>query len=131
MDIVATRTDRSMKFEQALRLKGCTLDLSAESEDLQIIDAAYKAARVLMEPMRLRQLKPKDYDQRFLDLLESVILPYHRLVSQHGLEYFERLRKAPDSSRFEELGLLRRRKRALIEAWKKEYSKHAASQHQD
>lgn len=119
MSIVETRRERSLKFEFALRLKET---FNPENEEHRAIAfEAYEAAVILLEPMRLRKLKAKDIDHRFLELLEFVILPYHRLVSQHGLEFFERLRKTGED--FPELGLLRTRKHDLIEKWKETYSK--------
>lgn len=123
MSLKETRLERSAKFLRAIALRGRAYDLDPEGEDFKTIKEAYQAAEPLLEPMRLRRLKDKDLDQRFLEILEYLILPYHRLVSQHGMEYFDKIRQHPDSSIYPELALYRTRKRDLVEKWKKTYSK--------
>ena len=118
--LIATRSKRSEKFRNALWLKEQGFDPEHPGHRQTLIEA-YEEAKILLEPLHLKRLKEKDLDQRFLELLEFVIIPYHRLVSQHGMEFFERLRK--NGGDFEELAMLRMRRHDLVEHWRETYSK--------
>lgn len=125
MTIKETCLERSTKYAAALELREY---FDPENPaDIQVLWEAYQASLILLEPLRLRSLRLKDMDHRFLEILEFVLKPYHHLVSQHGLEYFDRIRKLENASEFPELGLLRVRKHDLVEKWKETYSRKPAN----
>lgn len=106
---------------RAIALRGTVIE--PDSPEFDAIKEAYTAAEELLEGLRLRHLKDNELDQRFLEILQHQIMPYHKLISQHGMEYFDRLRQADDRHIFPELTLYRSRRRDIVRVWQTTYKR--------